>query len=77
MFTVEMDDEETLITILDVTGDLDDVSICLTEKYVFIKQWNDDIDALDEVILTTEMYYKLMQAWNLPTGTYTLHKKEV
>ncbi len=24
-----------------------------------------------------EMYYKLMQAWKLPDGTYTLHKKKL
>ena len=77
MFTIEMEDEETRITLLDTTGYVDDVTVSMNDKYVFIQQWNDDIDNMDEVILTSEMYYKLMQAWQLPTGTYTLENKNV
>lgn len=75
MFTIEMEDEETKITLLDTTGYVDDVTISMNDKYVFVQQWNDDIDSLDEIILTSEMYYKLMQAWQLPAGTYTMETK--
>lgn len=77
MFTIEMEDDETLITMLGNGDHIEDVSISLGDEYVFIRQWNDDIDSLDEVIMTSEMYYSLMQAWSLPEGSYTLERTKL
>lgn len=41
MFTVEFDEDETLITIMDTTGELEDVSALLYEDYCHIRQWNE------------------------------------
>ncbi len=41
MFTIETDHDETLITLLDVTGELEDVSVLLYEDYVHIRQFNE------------------------------------
>jgi len=40
MITVEIDPEETCITILDNTAELEDVSAILYDNYCHIRQWN-------------------------------------
>lgn len=72
MFTIEFDDDETLITILDMSGELEDVSILLYDDYCHIRQWNEKKQMFDVVTMKAEMYYKLMKAWKLPEGTYVL-----
>lgn len=76
MFTIETDFDETLITIMDDTGELEDVGVILYEDYVHFRQWNEKSQRYDVVTLSPEMYYKLMKAWKLPDGTYILQKQE-
>lgn len=75
MLTIEFDDDETLITIIDTTGELEDVSALLYDDYCHIRQWNEKLQKFDVVTLKPEMYLKLMTAWKLPEGTYILDKK--
>lgn len=74
MFWVEMEHDETLITILDETGELDDVSVLLYDDYCHIRQWNEQLDSFEIITLKAQMYYELMKAWNLPTGGYIIKK---
>jgi hypothetical protein len=74
MITIEFDQDETLITIMDETGELEDVSALLYEDYCHIRQWDEERQRFDVVTLKPEMYYKLMKAFNLPEGTYLLEK---
>ena len=76
MFTIEMDQDETLITVLDSTGELEDVEVLLYDDYCHIRQWNEKTQLFELVTLKCDMYYKLMRAWELPSGTYTLEKNE-
>jgi len=76
MFTIEFDEDETLITILDSTGELEDVSVLLYDDYCHVRQWDEKQQKFDVVTLTAEMYLLLMKAWNLPQGTYVLEKIE-
>lgn len=75
MITVEFDMDETLITIMDDTGELDDVSALLYDDYCHIRQWNEKKQMFDVVTMTPTMYYKLMRAWKLSEGTYVIEKK--
>lgn len=75
MITIEFEDDETCITIIDNTGDLEDIQALLYDDYCHIRQWNEKNQMFDVVTLTPEMYFKLMRAWNLPQGTYILEKK--
>jgi len=75
MFTVEFDQDETLITVMDDTGELEDVSALLYDDYCHFRQWNEKLQKFDVISLKPEMYVKLMQAWNLPEGTYELITK--
>ena len=72
MFTIEFDQDETCITVMDMTGGLEDVQALLYDDYCHLRQWNEKENKFDVVTMNAEMYYKLMQAWNLPEGTYTL-----
>ena len=75
MFTVEFDDDETCITLLDNTGKLEDVNILLYDDYCHIRQWNQSINYWEIVTLTSEMYLALMKAWQLPEGSYVIDKR--
>lgn len=75
MITVEFDQDETFITIMDVSGELEDVSALLYDDYCHIRQWNEKRQRFDVVTMTAEMYLKLMMSWKLSEGTYVLEKK--
>lgn len=77
MFTIEHDEDETIITILDHEGDLEDVGVLMYEDRVFIRQWNEHRQQFDLIAMNAQMYYKLMQAWSLPEGTYVVERKNV
>jgi len=72
MITVEIDAEETCITILDNTAELEDVSAILYDNYCHIRQWNEKDKKFDVVTLTPEMYIKLMKSFTLPHGAYDI-----
>ena len=72
MITVEFDLDETCITIMDNTGELEDVSALLYDDYCHIRQWNEKLNRFDVVTFKPEMYLKLMKAWNLSEGTYDI-----
>lgn len=72
MFTIEFEDDETLITIIDTTAELEDVSVLLYDDYCHIRQWDDKRQRYDVITLSSEMYLKLMRAWKLPEGAYIL-----
>ena len=72
MITVEFDLDETCITIMDNTGELEDISALLYDDYCHIRQWNEKTNRFDVVTFKPEMYLKLMKAWNLSEGTYDI-----
>jgi hypothetical protein len=72
MFTIEFEDDETLITVMDNTGELEDVSALLYDDYCHFRQWNEKRQRFDVITLKPEMYLKLMKAWNLEEGTYDI-----
>lgn len=75
MITVEFDMDETLITIMDDTGELEDVSAYLYDDYCHIRQWNEKRQMFEIITLNPQMYYKLMKAFGLPEGAYVLDIK--
>ena len=78
MFTIEHEEDETIITILDHEGDLEDVGpfSCGTIEYSFDNGMSDR-QQFDLIAMNAQMYYKLMQAWSLPEGTYVVERKNV
>lgn len=76
MFTIEMEEDETSITILDTAGNLEDVQAYLYDDFCYIRQWNEKTKLFDVIQFTPEMYLKLMKAWDQPIGTYQLVDRE-
>ena len=74
MITVEFDMDETCITIIDNQGELEDIQAFPSDDYCQISQWNENEQTSDTLILTAEMYYKLMKSFNLSEGAYILEK---
>jgi len=74
MITVEFDLDETLITVMDDTGELEDVQALLYDDYCHIRQWNEKLRRFDVISFKPEMYFKLMKSFNLSEGTFVLEK---
>jgi hypothetical protein len=74
LFTIEFDEDETLITIIDTTGELEDTSALLYEDYCHLRQWDERLQRFHVITMTPDMYFKLMSAWQLPQGSYMLNK---
>lgn len=74
MITVEFDMDETFITVMDDTGELEDVSALLYEDYCHIRQWNEKHNCFEVITLTPEMYLKLMKSFKLSEGAYVFEK---
>lgn len=74
MITIEFDEDETCITIIDDTGELEDIQALLYDDYCHIRQWNEKNQMFDVISMKPDMYLKLMKAWNLPAGSYILEK---
>jgi hypothetical protein len=74
MYTVEFDQDCTEIVVLDQSGEFEDVLVSLFSDYCYIEQYSNETDRYQRVMLTSEMYYKLMMAWQSSEGAYILEK---
>lgn len=72
MYTVEHDFDETRITILDDSGDIEseDVEVILADDHVCIRQWDTELDMPSLVIFSAAMWDELLCAINSPEGAY-------
>jgi hypothetical protein len=75
MFTIEMDWDETAITILDQTRNYEDVQFLVFDDIVYIRQWDEDLEKFDTIVMSPEMFDSFRSALNLPEGTYMTVKK--
>lgn len=72
MITVEFEDDETLITIMDQQGRHEDISALLYDDVCYIRQWNEQRQYFDVIQFTPEMYLQLMQSFKLPQGAFIM-----
>ena len=77
MITIEEDEDfnETKVTILDTTDSYEDVEMIIDHQAeVFFRQWDENEKRYQVIGFTSDMYRKLMEAWNLPHGIYHFRK---
>jgi len=74
MYTVEFDQDCTEIVVLDQSGEFEDVLVSLFDDYCYIEQYSNETGRYQRIMLTSEMYYKLMMAWQSSEVTYILEK---
>jgi hypothetical protein len=70
-FTVEHVFAESIVTVLDDSGRLEDVEWLLDEQGVFVRQWNEEHDRYEVVEMTNKQLQEALTALGLPEGTYT------
>lgn len=76
MFTVEMDYDESLITILDPTSVHEDLQIWIYDEVVYLRQWDEHLDDYNMMAISPEMALALQKSFSLPHGAYMLTAKE-
>lgn len=74
MFTIEMDWDETAITILDETGQYEDLQVILYDDICYIRQWDHDLRRHHYVTVSPEQMLALQSSFTLPVGAYTMAK---
>lgn len=70
MFTNEFLFDATIITIMDDTGEEEDVSIEITDKFVDIRQFNPDLGKYDLITMSPKMMAELLESFNHPEGLF-------
>lgn len=74
MFSVEHEFDSTTITVLDDSGEEEDVAVILFDDVVYIRQYLADTDAAAIIQLTPKMFTEIMLAWNSAEGSYIVRK---
>ena len=74
MFTVEEEFDESILTILDVNGQYEDIIMYYCENGIYITQYNEQTDKDTIIELTTEMWETMIEAYNRTNGTYIVSK---
>ena len=72
MFTIEMDWDETAITILYPDGEYEDLQVIAYDDIIYIRQWDEDIQRFILMSFSPKMFLSLMQSFKLPEGAYIL-----
>lgn len=72
MFSNEFDFDETVTTIMDETAEYEDVHVMITDDQVFIRQWDDDREKYEIVVMSHKMFYELQEAMKQPVGLFYL-----
>lgn len=72
MFTVEFEDEEAIITLIDSTGVVPDVQVVFDNEGVLLTQVDelDNFEILNQVMLPYAMLEELKLAYNQSPGAY-------
>jgi len=71
MYTVEMEEEDCIITTLDDTGEHQDVELMFdSDGDVWIRQFDEDSDAYDLVCMSHNQFLDILSAYNSSTGAY-------
>lgn len=67
-----MDWDETAITILDSTGEHEDVQFHVYDDVVYIRQWDQDDSSFSLISMSPEQFNELTAAMHLPEGAYMM-----
>lgn len=75
MFTIEHDHDATIITTLDDNGAHEDIQVLLDEETVCIRQFDDEQNTHDLVIMSLKQFDEILMALGLPEGCYVQGKR--
>jgi hypothetical protein len=69
-FTTETLFKETLVTVLDDNGQLEDIEWIFHEDGLFVRQWNNELERYEVVEMNHKQFQEALAALGLPEGTY-------
>jgi hypothetical protein len=69
-FTIEHVFKESVVTVLDDTGQLEDIEWILDENSVFVRQWSNEFERYEVVEMSNQQLREALTALGLPEGTY-------
>jgi hypothetical protein len=72
MFTNEIEFDETITTILDDSGQYEDVQFFIDDNEVYIRQWNETRGQCELIAMSHKMFEEFLQALKKPEGSYIL-----
>ena len=72
MFTVEFEDDATIITSLDDSGKLEDLQVIQDERFVFLRQYDEHTGEFTVLMITPEQLQDIIYAQNCSEGAYTV-----
>jgi len=72
MFTVEMDWDETSITVLDQTGENEDVQFLIYDDIAYIRQFDNDTNRFSVITMSPDQIGEIIASMNLPEGAYLM-----
>ena len=70
MFSVEHEFDNTTITVLDDSGEQEDVAVILFDDLVYIRQYVEDTELASVVTMTPKMFAELIEAYNRGEGSF-------
>ena len=70
MFSVEHEFDNTTITVLDDSGEQEDVAVILFDDVVYIRQYIEDTDMASVITMSPKMFAEMIEAYNRGEGSF-------
>lgn len=71
MFTIDFDYDDIEIVIVDDAGFYEDLSINSFDDIVYIRQWDNELERYNTIIISPQMWEEMISAINSPEGAFT------
>jgi hypothetical protein len=73
LFTNEFEFGATVTTILDDSGEHEDLEVIIDDNGVFFRQWNDAHERYDLILISHKMFGEFLMAMKKPEGAYKIY----
>jgi hypothetical protein len=70
MYTVEFDDDNIEIVIVDDEQRYEDLRVDAFTDIVYLRQWNEDSHSFEVITLSPQMWEQLMHSMHSPEGAF-------
>ena len=75
MFTVEHASDSTVVTVLSNIANVGDLEVIFDEDLVWLRQFDEDLNSYEIVVISNPMWLQLLAAYNCPEGSYFVETK--
>jgi hypothetical protein len=70
MFTIEHEQDFTVVTTLDQGGEYSDVELILDEEDIVIRQYNEDLECYDLINMSFQQFKDIIASMDKGQGAY-------